>query len=134
MLQDSNKCHLLQKTLLDHPQSGSPWLFASAPSLSHSFHLLTILCILWSSYFFLPACRTKVTSHVNNSSVFYFSLLGHEEIKRWNLFLLKSNTGTSLAVQWLRLHTPNAGGTGLIPGWRTKIPHAAWCGLKKKKK
>ena len=27
--------------------------------------------------------------------------------------------GTSLAV-----HTPNAGGLGLIPGQRTKVPHA----------
>ena len=24
--------------------------------------------------------------------------------------------GTSLVVQWLRLHAPNAGGSGLIPG------------------
>ena len=29
-----------------------------------------------------------------------------------------------MAVQWLRLCAPNAGGTGLIPGWGTKIPHA----------
>ena len=35
-------------------------------------------------------------------------------------------TGTSLVVQWLRLHTSNAGGAGLIPGQGTKIPHAAW--------
>ena len=27
-------------------------------------------------------------------------------------------------VQQLRFHAPNAGGTGLIPGWGTKIPHA----------
>ena len=27
-------------------------------------------------------------------------------------------------VQWLRLHTPNAGGTGLIPGGGIRIPHA----------
>ena len=40
--------------------------------------------------------------------------------------------GTSLAVQWLRLHTPNAGGTGSIPGQGTKIPRVAQCGLKKK--
>ena len=40
--------------------------------------------------------------------------------------------GTSLVVQWLRLHTPNAGGLGSIPGQGTgshmpqlKIPHAA---------
>ena len=33
--------------------------------------------------------------------------------------------GTSLAVQWLRLYAPSAGSMGLIPGWGTKIPHAA---------
>jgi len=32
---------------------------------------------------------------------------------------------TSLAVQWLRLCSPNAGGTGSIPDGGTKIPHAA---------
>ena len=42
--------------------------------------------------------------------------------------------GTSLVVQWLRLHAANAGGTGSIPGGGTKIPHAAWCGQKVKKK
>ena len=41
--------------------------------------------------------------------------------------------GTSLAVQWLRLHTSTAGGTVSIPGQGTKIPHAALCGQKKKK-
>ena len=28
----------------------------------------------------------------------------------------KDSVGTSLAVQWLRLHTPSAGDTVLIPG------------------
>ena len=42
--------------------------------------------------------------------------------------------GTSLAVQWLRLCTPNAGGMGSIPGPRTKILHAAGHGQQKKKK
>ena len=39
-------------------------------------------------------------------------------------------------VQWLRLHAPNAGGMGLIPGWGTKIPYVVGMGkikLKKKK-
>ena len=36
--------------------------------------------------------------------------------------------GTSLAVQWLRLHTSTAGGTSGAPDGRTKIPHAAWHG------
>ena len=37
--------------------------------------------------------------------------------------LIKDITGTSLVVQWLRLHAPNAGGPGSIPGRGTKVPH-----------
>ena len=33
--------------------------------------------------------------------------------------------GTSLVVQWLRLHAPTAGGLCFIPGRGTKIPHTA---------
>ena len=43
-------------------------------------------------------------------------------------------TGPPLAVQWLRLHAPNAAGRGFTPVWGTKIPYAAWHSLKKKKK
>ena len=32
-----------------------------------------------------------------------------------------------MLVQWLRLHTSNAGGTGWIPSWETKMP---WGGQK----
>ena len=35
-------------------------------------------------------------------------------------------TGASLLVQWLRLCTSHARGTGLIPAWGAKILHAAW--------
>ena len=31
---------------------------------------------------------------------------------------------TSLAVQWIRLQAPNAGGPGSIPGQANKLPHA----------
>ena len=31
-----------------------------------------------------------------------------------------------LVVQWLRLHTSNAGGVGSISGQGIKIPHATW--------
>ena len=35
-------------------------------------------------------------------------------------------TGTSLVAQWLRFHTPNPGGPGLIPGQGTRSHmHAA---------
>ena len=45
----------------------------------------------------------------------------------------KSLPGTSLVVQWLRLHASNARSTGSIPGQGTKIPHATRCGQKTKK-
>ena len=35
-------------------------------------------------------------------------------------------------VQWLRFHTPNTGGLGLIPGQGTKILHVTQCNQKKK--
>ena len=76
----------------------------------------------------------------------YFSPLDSEDsscatilVEKTNIFLISGvmsfqtvGAGTSLAVQWLSLHTSNAGGTGLIPGQRTKIPHAMRCGCQKK--
>ena len=39
--------------------------------------------------------------------------------------------GTSLVVQWIRLHAPNAGGLGSIPGWgtRSRMPQLRVCML-----
>ena len=34
----------------------------------------------------------------------------------------------------IRLHTSNGGDEGSIPGQGIKIPHAAWCGQKRKNK
>ena len=42
--------------------------------------------------------------------------------------------GTSLVVQWLRLHVSNVGGMGSIPGQGTKIPHAEHGTAEKKKR
>ena len=39
--------------------------------------------------------------------------------------------GTSLVVEWLRLHPFNAGGTGSVPGQGTKILCAVCCDLNK---
>ena len=47
-------------------------------------------------------------------------------------FTLKVVWGTSLPVQWLRLHTSNAGDTALIPGQGTKTPQALRRDPKKK--
>ena len=62
---------------------------------------------------------------------------GSHEIKR-HLPLEKAMPGISLVVQWLGHCASTSGGTGSIPGWATKIPHAAGIAkffyLKKKKK
>ena len=50
----------------------------------------------------------------------------------WNYLRKMFFSGTSLVVQWLRLHIFTAGSTGSIPGGRTKIPHATRHGQKKK--
>ena len=42
-------------------------------------------------------------------------------------------SGTSMAVQWLRLCAPIAGGVGLTPGQGTKILHATWYSQKFKR-
>ena len=39
---------------------------------------------------------------------------------RYNIKFKKAEHGTSLVVQWLRLHTHNAGGLGPIPGQGTR--------------
>ena len=41
-------------------------------------------------------------------------------------------SGTSLGVQWLRLHASNAEGPGSNPGQGTKIPCDLQCGPRKK--
>ena len=53
-------------------------------------------------------------------------------IRDLNLQAKTMISGTSLVAQWLRLHAPNVGGPGLIPGLGTeshilqlKIQHAA---------
>ena len=42
--------------------------------------------------------------------------------------------GTPLLVQWLRFHTPKAGGAGLIPGRESKIQKLRFWGWQKNKK
>ena len=55
-------------------------------------------------------------------------------IKAFLTFGLEINCGTSLVVQWLRLHASNAGDAALIPGWGTKTPHTVPNGQKEKNK
>ena len=43
----------------------------------------------------------------------------------------EQDSGTLLAVQWLRPHAPNAGSLGSTPDWGAKSPHVMWRGQKK---
>lgn len=43
-----------------------------------------------------------------------------------NTEILTQMLGMSLAIQWLSLCVSNAGGTGSVSSWETKIPHALW--------
>ena len=54
-------------------------------------------------------------------------------LKQKVILKFENMAGTSLAVQWLRLRVPKAGGTGSTPGRGTKIPHAAWPKKQKRK-
>ena len=55
-----------------------------------------------------------------------------EPIKMVFIALKNSYLRTSLGVQWLKLHTPNVGSEGSIPGLGNKISHAAQCRQNKK--
>ena len=48
------------------------------------------------------------------------------ELVNYVIQSLQNTSGTALVVQWVRLHTPNAGDLGSIPGWGTRSHmHAA---------
>ena len=47
-----------------------------------------------------------------------------EIMLRFEKDLIECMTGTSLAVQWLRLCASSTGDVGSIPGCRTKVLHA----------
>ena len=66
-------------------------------------------------------------------SVCYLLSSAFKKFIKFDLYQKKKG-GTSLVVQWLRLHTSSAGGMGSIPGRGTKILHVVQCGQKKKKK
>ena len=65
------------------------------------------LMLLSSSYSILMLCSTsgKIKPALNQNA---------QEMKCFSSLKIRSET--SLAVKWLRLHTPNAGDRGSIPG------------------
>ena len=76
-----------------------------------------------------------------HSSIFTWKIPQTEEAGGLQCMRLKlsqlhiTHSWTSMGVQWLKRHTPNAGGMGSTPGSGTKILHAAtktWYTKKKK--
>ena len=93
------------------------------------------------AYLFSNCSDQRPTSpHLNleysHSSLFLVNLSFlpcTERIWRLSRKVKKVRCGASLAAQWLRLHTSNAGDTCSIPGQTTKILHSTWHGKKKEK-
>ena len=57
--------------------------------------------------------KSSYSSHMQNISF----QLNRPKVFSYSTSTLKCNLGTSLAVQWLRVQTSNAGLSGLIPPW-----------------
>ena len=100
-----------------------PWTAARQASLSitNSWSLLKLMSIK-SVMAIQPPCPLLSTSP------FVFNLSQHQ-----GLFQRVGSSHQVARVRWLGLHNSTAEGMGLIPGWGTKIPAAAWCSQKKKK-
>ena len=61
-----------------------------------------------------------------------YMLLRDRGNRRLATVYIRNDAGTSLVVQWLRLHASTAGGRGFIPGQKAKILSAMWHGQKQK--
>ena len=74
-------------------------------SYSYGNILFFLLCIKWKGLLGFYSSQVKGALHI--------------------LMVKNESLGTSLVVQWLRLHASNAGCPGPVPGRGTKIPHTA---------
>ena len=72
------------------------------------------------SLFLGPACELKMIFKISELRKWNFSF----DLPKQQIINMLMH-GTSLVVQWLRLHAPNAGSLSSIPFKGAKIPHAA---------
>ena len=56
------------------------------------------------------------------------------KMARVKVGILKAASRSSLAAQWIGFHISTAGGQGLIPGQRIRIPQAVWHSQKRQSK
>ena len=78
-----------------------------------------------------PRDRTWVSRIVGRFFTIWATREAHNVICQ--VYFNKVGKGTLLVVQWLRLCTSNARGTGSISGLGTEIPHAVLWGQKQQK-
>ena len=89
-------------------------------------------------------CRSSINCHRENEYKHEYILLISQagagfvfpsrlRCMAYRLFQ-ESSQGISLGVQWLRLHAPNAGGEGSIPGQGERRSHILCSAARKKKK
>ena len=107
------------------------WLTQTEPCI---WHLVASLSFFIDSFYknhtqYYFVIYILIDSSTSTVTVFYI-VEATVDLFSWKCFVL----GTSLAVQWLRLHASTAWGTGSIRGWGIKIPHAVWSGQKKERK
>ena len=79
----------------------------------------------------VPQCKQHWEKEINyyghiKSTFLYLFLTKTQRLPHWKETQVRTNyvksytPGTSLAVQWLRLHAPSAAGMGSTPDWGTK--------------
>ena len=68
--------------------------------------------------------KCKTVPHKMNPTDLYRDII--IKMARVKVRILKAASRSSLAARWIGFHTSTAGGQGLIPGQRTRIPQAVW--------
>ena len=120
------------------------------PSYSLPHHILSSWLTLTSIYWYIVwrqplrellwiwfhqmKMRIKRFSLLSPKKLGYFSCVSLTNTFALAIPLIKKHFLRTSLVQWLRLHTSNAEGTGSVSGRGTKIPHAMPCSQKEKKK
>jgi len=100
-------------------------LFSHTSKLEEKFYEIQFLKNGFSFLYFLFISFSTKYFSVYTTNINQFSEISFHDFISYYYVIKNYYLGTSLVVQWLRLHLPEAGGAGLIPGWGIKIPHDA---------
>ena len=106
----------------------STWLKSLSNSSRDSSTVLKIIQIticVWENYSSLG--WVKEGRHLKGWQITVPKAPTEQEIVSVSTNHIENCTGTSLEVQRLTLSASTAGGVGLIPRCRAKVPQAAWC-------